>query len=497
MKSGKQLRWSLLVFLFLVVIGCLQAEAVNPFAADEKVTIQQGSSLDSGEALFSKPQLDKKAADDSLKNASIAVMSDLHARNWNHASLISAFKAINGLKDVSALVLTGDSVEKIGSPSEYSYLLKTLNTLKKPVWAVTGNHDIMYKDYYNPDKNAKNPKLRTTPAERKAKLERFRKLLKLKATRYTKKIGGHLLVFLPNDALDAKCLVRLSDATLEFLQKTLKENRDMPTIIFCHGPLLGSYVRKGGLPLQQATAQPAAKIRKILKKNPQAFLWVSGHIHMGPSSSNFSAKVNKVDHITNIHVPAVQDSAAWMRIIKLSPEKAVVRTFNGKTGKYAKKHDRTFKHKVKKEPQEKPEKEPKNEPKDEPKDTPPADSDGEDQKQAETNDVPGEIFVDPVDAGESLPDDDLIADQDEEDSEGPEEDETYEEADSQTVVEETEESEESDADTEGAGSEVSDASDTSSATASEAVIEKIRELVAAAMEYINRIFSDFLRFVQP
>ncbi|HNW11630.1 MAG TPA: hypothetical protein PLK58_11120, partial [Candidatus Rifleibacterium sp.] len=240
-----------------------------------------------------------------------------------------------------------------------------------------------------------------------------------------------------------------------------------------------------------------AKIRKILKKNPQAFLWVSGHIHMGPSSSNFSAKVNKVDHITNIHVPAVQDSAAWMRIIKLSPEKAVVRTFNGKTGKYAKKHDRTFKHKVKKEPQEKPEKEPKNEPKDEPKDTPPADSDGEDQKQAETNDVPGEIFVDPVDAGESLPDDDLIADQDEEDSEGPEEDETYEEADSQTVVEETEESEESDADTEGAGSEVSDASDTSSATASEAVIEKIRELVAAAMEYINRIFSDFLRFVQP
>ncbi|HMM61345.1 MAG TPA: metallophosphoesterase family protein, partial [Candidatus Rifleibacterium sp.] len=203
MKPGKQLRWSLLVFLFLVFIGCLPAEAVNPFA-DEKVTIQQGSSLDSGEILFNKPQLDKKATDDSLKNASIAVMSDLHARNWNHASLIAAFKAINGLKDVSALVLTGDSVEKIGSPNEYSFLLKTLNTLKKPVMAVTGNHDIMYKDYYNPDKNAKNPKLRTTPAERKAKLERFRKLLKLKATRYTKKIGGHLLVFLPNDDLDAK-----------------------------------------------------------------------------------------------------------------------------------------------------------------------------------------------------------------------------------------------------------------------------------------------------
>lgn len=492
MKPGKQLRWSLLVFLFLVVIGCLPVAALNPFAADEKVTIQQGSSPDSGEVLFSKPQLDKNAADDSLKSTSIAVMSDLHARDWNHASLISAFKAINDLKDVSALVLTGDSVEKIGSPSEYSYLLKTLNTLKKPVLAVTGNHDIIYKDYYNPDRNAKNPKLRNTPKERKAKLERFRKLLKQKAIRYTKKMGGHLLVFLPNDALDAKCLVRLSDATLEFLQKTLKENPDTPTIIFCHGPLLGSYVRKGGLTPLQATAQPAAKIRKILKKNPQAFLWVSGHIHMGPSSSNFSAKVNKVDHITNIHVPAIQDSSAWMRIIKLSPEKAVVRTFNGKTGKYAKKHDRIFKHKVKKESQEKPENDPKNEP----KDTTPADSESNDQKQPETATSSGQIFVDPGDEGESVIDDGLIADQDEEDAEdlSAEEDETYEESDSQTVVEE---SEESDTASENAGTEVSDSSNASSAATSEAVIEKIRDLVAAAMEYINRIFSDFLRFVQP
>jgi len=494
MNSGKQLRWSFLVFLFLVVIGCLPAAAVNPFAADEKVTIQQGSSLDSGEVLFSKPQLDKNAADDSLKSTSIAVMSDLHARDWNHASLISAFKAINDLKDVSALVLTGDSVEKIGSPSEYSFLLKTLNTLKKPVLAVTGNHDIIYKDYYNPDRNAKNPKLRNTPKERKAKLERFRKLLKQKGLRYTKKMGGHLLVFLPNDALDAKCLVRLSDATLEFLQKTLKENPDIPTIIFCHGPLLGSYVRKGGLPPLQATAQPAARIRKILKKNPQAFLWVSGHIHMGPSSSSFSAKVNKVDHITNIHVPAVQDSSAWMRIIKLSPEKAVVRTFNGKTGKYAKKHDRIFKHKVKKEPQEKPKKESKNEP----KDTPPADSEGNNQKQPEpeTATSSGQIFVDPGDEGESVPDDGLISDQDEEDAEdlSAEEDENYEESDGQAVVEE---SDESDTDSENAGAEVSDSSNSSSAANSEAVIEKIRDLVAAAMEYINRIFSDFLRFVQP
>lgn len=496
MKSGKTLRWSLLVFILLVVIGCLPAEAVNPFA-DEKVTIQQGSSLDSGEALFSKPQLDKNAADDSLKSTSIAVMSDLHARDWNHASLISAFKAINGLKDVSALVLTGDSVEKIGSPSEYSYLLKTMNTLKKPVMAVTGNHDIIYKDYFNPDRNAKNPKLRNTPKERKAKLERFRKLLKQKGIRYTKKLGGHLLVFLPNDSLDAKCLVRLSDATLDFLQKTLKENRDTPTIIFCHGPLLGSYVRKGGLPPLQATAQPAAKIRRILSKNPQAFLWVSGHIHMGPSSSSFSAKVNKVDHITNIHVPAVQDNSAWMRIIKLSPEKAVVRTFNGKTGKYAKKYDRTFNHKVKKEPQEKPEKEPKNESKDEPKDTPPANSDDNDQKQPDTETVPGQIFTDPADDGKSLPDDGLISDQDEEDAEdlSAEEDETYEESDDRNVVEE---SDEGDVGSENNnGSDIADTSNSSSTAGSEAVIEKIRDLVAAAMDYINRIFSDFFRFVQP
>ncbi|EKD83531.1 MAG: metallophosphoesterase [uncultured bacterium] len=338
-----------LILLSILFISVVYADSVNPFADDRSLDLPENSTvseLASGSDTFFDSSRAKIKSDE---NTVVAVLSDLHTRKETYDNLVLAIKAINKIPGIKATAITGDLVYKIGSPAEYSLLAKALSNSSIPIWAVPGNHDIIYKDYYNPDRNAKNEKLRTTAPERKAKIERFRKLLRLKSARYTRQVGGHLLVFLPNDHLDKYCkLVTLSSATLNFLKKTLAENRDIPTIIFCHGPLLGSYHRKGGLPDLQATAQPAAKIRSILKKNPQVFLWVSGHIHMSPGSSNFAAKVNKVDKVTNIHTPPVKPDSVWVQVLKLSPEKAVVRTYNPKTKKYVKKFDRIFKHKVKK-----------------------------------------------------------------------------------------------------------------------------------------------------
>ncbi len=468
------------LFLLLLLISIVGPVAANPFAEQSQITIRESTSLDASEAQFNKVNKADAKDDSRDKPVTVAVLSDLHCRPANHDALVTAIKAINKLPGIYATAITGDLVEKIGSPAEYSYLIKTLSNFSVPILAVQGNHDMLYKDHYNPNKNAKNPKLRTTPSERKAKIERFRKLLKLKAPRYTRKVGGHLLVFLPNDDLNAKCLVRLSETTLDFLAKTLKENHDMPTIIFCHGPLMGSYHRKGGLTLPQATAQPAEKIRKILKKNPQVFLWVSGHVHMSPSSSNFCAKVNKVDKVTNIHTPAVQPSIAWVQVLKLSPDKAVVRTYNPKTKKFVKKFDRVFKHKVVKDKPKKDEEKDK-----QPDKTTPAPSDDESQKPEE------QVEEQPV---EEQPADDTVIDNDNPQDaveEDPDEEELAEESSDQNQdgLEETSD------DADETAAETTET--TESADADARAIERIRELISIAMEYINNLFSNFIRILRP
>jgi hypothetical protein len=313
------------------------AESVNPFATGDQLQLKQG-----GAGTTASASARIAFFDGSDKPARVAVLSDLHVRGDNQKMLDAAVKAVNKLPDVDAVAITGDLCKKIGSPAEYSDMIKVVSRFKMPIYATPGNHDILYRDHFG----AEGKKLRTSPSERKAKLERFRKALKLKKLRFTRKMGGHLLVFLPNDDPKGKHLVTLSTATLNFLKETLKKNPDVPTIVFCHGPLAGSYVKPRSLGFYNSNAQPHAKISAILKKNPQVFLWVSGHLHIGPSSPEYHNKANKVGKVTVIHTPAITPGSSWMRILDLSPARARVRTYNAKTGKYAKKFERVFKHKV-------------------------------------------------------------------------------------------------------------------------------------------------------
>ena len=479
-----------LIFLLLAMLlvnGNLVVNAANPFADDEKVTIKESASLDASEAKFNKVQKGASKDDSRDKPVVVAVLSDLHCRPANVESLLKAIRTINKMPDIYAAAITGDLNEKIGSPAEYKYLVKALSHFSVPVFAVPGNHDVQYKDYYNPNKNAKNPKLRTNAKERKAKLERFRNLLKLKALRFSRKVGGHLLVFLPDDHLTAKRLVTLSDATLKFLRETLKKNKDMPTLVFCHGPLLGSYNRKGGLPLLQATAQPSAKIHNILKDNPQVFLWVSGHTHTGPSSKNFCAKVNKVGKVTNIHTPAIQPGSSYIQVLKLSPKQAVVRTLNTKTGKFIKKFDRVFKHKIADKDKDKEKKE--DETKNPPVVTPlPEDKDDDVVVEDDTTE-PEETAIE-----EETPETSVENDPEEEINQEVDEDpESEDNGDSETA----EELEETADDPDESVSEPGIDSDDAATDKNSAAIERIRELIAIALEYINNLFTDFIRILRP
>lgn len=285
------------------------------------------------------------ADEDAVRPCTLAVMGELHARPDRLPLLRQAFARVDALEGLFGLAIVGDLCADLGTSAEYEVLRRSLKGLSARVLAVPGNHDLLYRDTL-----VDGERRRGTPADRKARQERFRQTFNLKSLYYARKAGGHLLVFLPNDSLRGIPSCLPSDEAFAFLRRTLRENRHLPTIIFCHAALDGSYGdRKAASPLN-AFAQPSRKIRRILRDNPQVYLWFASHLHTTPSQRDYNCPENTVGGVTVIHVPPSQAPASYLQTVRLSPRGAIVRTMDVRTGRFLKRHTRVFRVKGKADP---------------------------------------------------------------------------------------------------------------------------------------------------
>ncbi len=321
--------------VFLLVLGLLPANAISPFDGKNPIKISGSANVDNNDSARSKAVKSKNYQE--TQACTLAVMADLHAKPESLPLLKKAVDRVNNLKDIAGLAIVGDLCSKVGSRSEYETMRNGLSGAKIPIYAVPGNHDILLKDYLVDGKTR-----RGTPAEKKAKQEIFKQTFKLKSLYYSHKIGGHLLIFLPNDALTALPCSLPSDEAYDFLRQTLRENRNLPTIIFHHAPLEGSYSGRRRMPPIQANFQPSGKTKRLLQKNPQVYLWFSGHLHITPSQKNFNFPGNRVGNVNVVHVPPSLIRASWVQVVRLSPKGAIVKTLDVKSGKYLKRHTRVF-----------------------------------------------------------------------------------------------------------------------------------------------------------
>jgi 3',5'-cyclic-AMP phosphodiesterase len=161
---------------------------------------------------------------------------------------------------------------------------------------------------------------------------------------YSKRMGDHLLIFLSPDHLKSENLTELSDRELAWLRSELEQNQKTPTIIFFHGPLkdtLRNYTKYINTPVR--IAMPSDILHDILMKNPQVFLWVSGHTHTPPTEESFAAPVNVYEkRITNIHNTDMNRATIWTNSLYLYSDKVVVKTYNHKKGVWLREFERTI-----------------------------------------------------------------------------------------------------------------------------------------------------------
>jgi hypothetical protein len=101
----------------------------------------------------------------------------------------------------------------------------------------------------------------------------------------------------------SECFSSISPKQLDWFSKELEKFPKQKAIIFCHAPLWSSEVVKFYPQAYNYITQPEEEFKKIIRRNRQIALWVSGHVHFGMKKElinhPFNLYENQVFNILN------------------------------------------------------------------------------------------------------------------------------------------------------------------------------------------------------
>ena len=275
----------------------------------------------------------------------LVLLSDPHLPGRILPVKEKALQTINSWADVDMVAVVGDICNDLGTKEEYAFAKNFFSRLKAPLYPVTGNHDYIYEDA-----KALGKRVRASPEARRARLDLFKETFGLTDWRYSRKAGPYLLLFLSVDSLGSSLLAELSEESLNWMQRELKQNADCPAIVFYHAPLKGTVMSSNrGAETADFVAQPYWKISEIISAHPQIFLWVSGHMHIAPTNARFNDPVNLFgNQVTTIHIcdmdgrsylaesdlETTKHQAVWTNSLYLYRDLVLVKTYDHEKGQW-------------------------------------------------------------------------------------------------------------------------------------------------------------------
>ena len=228
------------------------------------------------------------------KQNCIAIIGDPHLPGRQLELKQRVIDDINSWEDVDLVVCTGDLCATVGTEEEFSFAADFFKQLKKPFITLLGNHDNFYSDkgYFA-----------ASPAERQLKLKRFARYFPEQKLYFSRHYADYRLYFLAVHNPESECFSSISQTQLDWFNKELKRFPEQKAIVFCHAPLWSSEVVKFYPQAFNYIAQPEEQFRKIIKRNRQVALWVSGHVHFGMKKElinhPFNLYENRVFNILN------------------------------------------------------------------------------------------------------------------------------------------------------------------------------------------------------
>lgn len=262
----------------------------------------------------------------------VVVLGDPHLPGKYLAQKERVLQTVNGWEDATLVAILGDICEDLGTAEEYAAARRFFDRLNKPAAFMVGNHDYIYAD----NKDHAGKRLKGTVASRTAKLERFRSTFGLSEVFSSRRLGGYLLIFLSTDDLTTGFLTKISERQLTWLRAELAANRDVPTIVFFHGPLEGTLLNYNqNANREHFVAQPSYELKELLRNHPQVFLWVAGHMHVPATNESFRHPVNLYDgRLLAVHATDLNRERIWTTSLFLHPDRVVVKTYDHHAGQW-------------------------------------------------------------------------------------------------------------------------------------------------------------------
>jgi 3',5'-cyclic-AMP phosphodiesterase len=267
----------------------------------------------------------------------IVVLGDPHLPGKYIKRKEAVITTINSWNDVDMVATVGDiCVDRKRTSDGYRSAKELFDQLTTPrcrtegsphICPIAGNHD---EDFES--KQKKDPQ---------NVLKDFKESFRLPKVYYSIKLEPYLLIFLSMDWLEKATETRpdrmISKIQLEWMQDTLRANKSLPTIVFFHAPLNGTFVKPNSFlgtdfrDSRAAYAQPEKDIQKIIQDNPQIFLWVSGHLHTLARDEDYDSSINVFEgRVTNIHNADMERNIIWTNSLYLHPKKVVIKTIEHK-----------------------------------------------------------------------------------------------------------------------------------------------------------------------
>jgi Icc protein len=269
----------------------------------------------------------------------VVVLGDPHLPGKYLPAKEQVIQTINAWADAEAVAVLGDICEDTGTVERYAFAKRFFGRLTKPAFFIAGNHDYIYEDATN----SRGRLVRGSAASRGTKLQRFKDTFGLEEVYYSRRLGEYFLVFLSTDDPVSNHLAQLSNRQLDWLRAELSTHSGHPTAIFFHAPLTGTLLNYNDhANKDDFVAQPQSALREVLLRNPQVFLWVSGHMHTPATNESFRAPINVFEsQVTVIHNADMNRERIWTSSLFFHPDRVVVKTYDHKAGAWLESLERT------------------------------------------------------------------------------------------------------------------------------------------------------------
>jgi 3',5'-cyclic AMP phosphodiesterase CpdA len=188
-------------------------------------------------------------------------LGDLHAGAITDVRIDAVSRDVGRLRAPALHLQIGDATER-GTAAEDELALRFLERLPGPWVTVLGNHDILHNE-------------RTAA--------RWARAYGQPSQNFTVDLDFvRLVVIGPNRSEPGRGAGRLPSATLAFLERELSD-AGMDCWIACHWPLFRTVMGDPRLHFTSAMAafhaKPDDRIRDLLRRHPNAQMWISGHTH--------------------------------------------------------------------------------------------------------------------------------------------------------------------------------------------------------------------------